>query len=141
MKADEVTRAAVMEVMEDYARLYSKGDIEGILKLFDPDAAVIGTGEDEWRTGLDELREQVERDLSQVDSVSLEYSDARVLSLGDVSWMRCRFTGRAGMGESDLSLSGRMTGVFVKNDGRWMIAQSHFSIAYGEQEEGESWPD
>jgi len=66
--------AAVMNVMNQHVEAYAKRDLDALLSLFapDPDVVFIGTGGDEKRIGLAEIKAQFERDFAQSETVSVE---------------------------------------------------------------------
>ena len=74
MKAGPKTEAAVMNVMNQHVEAYAKRDLDALLSLFapDPDVVFIGTGGDEKRIGLAEIKAQFERDFAQSETVSIE---------------------------------------------------------------------
>jgi ketosteroid isomerase-like protein len=87
-----------------------------------PDAVHIGTDAGEWWTSkelLDDVAASGDGDIQVV----ADHLDVHVQ--GDVAWVegRGRFTNRSG-GERPV----RMTGVLVREHGRWAMAQSHASI-------------
>lgn len=142
MKADAQTEAAVMAVLERFAENYTKRDLEGNLALFAPDSDVVlyGTGADEKRVGLDEIKAQIERDWSQSDATSLTYEWTSVSAADSVAWVAADVTFKAKIGEQELTLDGRLTIVLENRAGKWLIVQGHFSLPVAEQAEGESFP-
>jgi ketosteroid isomerase-like protein len=86
------------------------------------DAVHIGTDAGEWWTSK-EVVDAVAA--AGDDDVQVVADDIDVHVLGDVAWAegRGRFTNPSG-GERPV----RMTAALVREDGRWMVAQSHASI-------------
>ena len=86
------------------------------------DGVHIGTDAGEWWTSK-EILDAAAGDDGDVQVVA---DDLNVHVHGDVAWVegRARFTNRSG-GERPV----RMTGVLVRDHGRWTMAQSHSSIA------------
>ncbi len=140
MKADAQTEAAVKAVMDGFAEYYAKRDLDGILALFapDPDVVMYGTGADEKRVGLSEIKAQAERDWSQSDAASLTYEWTSVSSAGSVAWLAGDVVINAKIGEQEVTLPARFTGVFENREGKWLVVQAHISL--GAQAEGESFP-
>jgi ketosteroid isomerase-like protein len=101
------------------------GDAERLRSLLSerPDAMHIGTDAGEWWTSK-ELFDAAAADGD--DDIQVVTDDLDVHVQGDVAWVegRGRFTNRSG-GERPV----RMTGVLVREHGRWAMAQSHASIA------------
>ena len=119
-EADEV-RATVGELID----AQNAGDAERLRSLLSerPDAMHIGTDAGEWWTSK-ELFDAAAADGD--DDIQVVTDDLDVHVQGDVAWVegRGRFTNPSG-GERPV----RMTGVLVREHGRWAMAQSHASIA------------
>lgn len=143
MKADEQTEAAVKEVLDSFAKNYAKRDLEGVLALFAPDSDVVmyGTGADEKRVGLAEIRRQIERDWHQSETTSINYRWTSISAAGSVAWLAADITFKATVGGQELTLEGRLSNVLENRYGKWLIVQGHFSLPASEQAEGESFPE
>src|SRR5262252_1407807 len=113
-EADEV-RAAVGELID----AQNVGDAERLRSLLSErsDAVHIGTDAGEWWTS---------KELFDAAAADGGGDDLHVHVQGDVAWVEGsgRFTNRSG-GERPV----RMTGVLVREHGRWAMVQSHASIA------------
>lgn len=142
MIADDQIDAAVRNVMDKFMESYTKRNLEGVLALFAPDDDVVlfGTGADEKRIGLAEIRRQVERDWSQSEAAVMSYGWISISASGSVAWMSADVTYNATIGGQELTLEGRLTNVLENRHGNWLIVQLHFSLPVSEQEEGESFP-
>lgn len=119
-EADEV-RAAVGELID----AQNTGDAERLRSLLSerPDAVHIGTDAGEWWTSKELFDAAAAGGDGDIQVVT---DDLDVHVQGDVAWVegRGRFTNRSG-GERPV----RMTGVLVREHGRWATVQSHASIA------------
>lgn len=62
------------EIFRKFCDYYNKRDLDKILSLFGQDACLWGTGIDEYRIGIEEIKAQFERDWSQSTSGKLEIS-------------------------------------------------------------------
>ena len=117
----EEVRAAVGEMID----AQNAGDAERLRSLLSerPDAVHIGTDAGEWWTGKELLGDLAAGGDGDIQVVA---DDLDVHVQGDVAWVegRGRFTNRGG-GERPV----RMTGVLIRERGRWTMAQSHASIA------------
>lgn len=117
----EEVRAAVGEMID----AQNAGDAERLRSLLSerPDAVHIGTDAGEWWTGKELLGDVAAGGDGDIQVVA---DDLDVHVQGDVAWVegRGRFTNRGG-GERPV----RMTGVLIREHGRWTMAQSHASIA------------
>lgn len=140
MKADAATERDVIAVMNRMADAYRARDIAGVMACFVPDADVVmyGTGADEKRVGLEQIRFQAERDWAQSDEVSLKLDWVSVSAAGNVAWVAADTTLAVRVGDEALSFPARTTAVLEKRDGAWLLAQAHFSFPAAGQEEGES---
>jgi uncharacterized protein (TIGR02246 family) len=116
----EDVRAAIGEMID----ALNAGDARRLSALLSqrPDGVHIGTDLAEWQTSKEVLDEVAAGGDSDVWVVA---DDLDVHILGDVAWVegRGRFTSSGG-GQRPV----RMTGVLVREQGRWTIAQSHASI-------------
>lgn len=142
MKADQKTETAVMAVLNKFNEAYSRRDIDGLLALFapDPDLIVIGTGADERRIGLSELKLQAERDWSQSESLSFELGWRSVSAAGSVAWLAVEAVGWGRVDGQEISFPLRLTAVLEKRGDKWLCVQMHFSTPAAGQAEGESIP-
>ncbi len=139
---NEQVTAEVRAVLHQLADRYAAMDADGVVAgLVGEATVVVGTGVDEVRFGLAEVRALVERDMSQADELALSIENLSVKVFGDAAFAYAdvTFTGSAG-GES-FEISARWTTGLVRNSDGWRIAQMHTSVPYGEQAEGESFPD
>lgn len=142
MRADAQTETAVKSVLDAFAGKYARRDLDGLMSLFTPDADMVlyGTGADEKRMGLAEVRKQVQRDWSQSDATAITYSWTSVSAAGPVAWVAADVSFEAKVGGQEFTLPARLTGVLENREGKWLIAQTHFSFPAAGQEEGESFP-
>ena len=142
MKADAQTQAAVMATLDQFKQAYERRDIERFLSVFapDPDVVLLGTGADEKRVGLAEIRAQAERDWSQSDAASWEWGWSSISAAGPMAWAAVDAVGQITVAGQDIRLPLRLTLVLEQRDGRWLWVQAHASIPAQEQAEGESFP-
>jgi uncharacterized protein (TIGR02246 family) len=135
------TKAQIEAVLREMAERYAARDVDGVLALFvDEGALVVGTGADEVRFGSDQIRAQVQRDISQADSIAIEFGDITVNVVGGAAlcFTSAAFAGSAGGQQFELPV--RLTAALVETGAGWRIAQFHTSVAFGDQAEGESFP-
>ena len=142
MKADPETEAAIMAVMKQQLESFSKRDLDSGLAIFapDPDVVFIGTGEDEKRIGLAEIRAEFERAFSQSEAANIELGWYSVSQAGQVAWLAADAYVKATVGGQEVSFPVRFTTVFEQREGIWLVVQSHDSVPAAGQQEGESWP-
>ncbi len=142
MKANREIEGGVMATLNKFAEAYEQRDMKGVLSFLvpDTDVVVIGTGADEKRIGLDEIKLQLERDWSQTDVVSMEISRHLISAAGNVAWITADIVFRARAGRQEIKLPSRLTAVLEQRGKRWLIAQWHVSVPAAGQKEGESFP-
>lgn len=142
MKADAQTEAAVMAVLEHYTQAYEHRDMMELLANFapDPDVLIIGTGADEKRVGLAEIRKQAERDWAQSEAASFEWGWSSVSAAGSVAWLAAEAVVAAQVGGQAVHLPIRFTAVLEQRGDTWLWVQMHASFPAQEQAAGESFP-
>ena len=142
MKADRKTEAEVVAALNKLSEGYTRRDMNGLLALLapDPDVFIFGTGADERRVGLAEIRAQFERDWSQSEAASLQWGERSVSAAGAVAWVATDATFNVKAAGQEITLPGRMTCVLEKRGDKWLILQAHLSMPLAGQAEGESFP-
>lgn len=133
----------VTALLDRFAAAYSAKDVARVLALIssDPDTVLVGTGGDEIRTGPDQIRAQIERDLSQAEDITLELGPVRVSTRGDVAWAFAEATVVATVEGATHRMPVRMTTILVVDDDTLVIHSGHLSVAFAAQEAGESFAD
>lgn len=140
---DDTIQKAICNLLEEYSQAYHDKDIEGILELFvaSEELVVIGTGDDEWVNGINELKSGFERDMDQADSINVKFRDISISSSGNVAWISGHMNMEATVGGQDIYLPGRLTAVVLNKNEKWLFANLHYSLPCDLQEEGKAWPD
>ncbi|GJL78653.1 MAG: hypothetical protein NPINA01_16420 [Nitrospinaceae bacterium] len=134
MQAARQTVAEIQSVLDKFREGYGNKDMDILLSLFDsdPNVLVIGTGEDEKRTGLEEIKIQFERDFNQSDQLIVEFKNVSVSQLGSVCWVagdtHVYFTAQ----EKAMHVFLRFTGVLANREGHWLFVQTHFSLPFSD---------
>ena len=128
------------EAADQLAGYYSHKDVEGLLAITSPLFNGFGSGPDEVVHSFEELRTGISRDFSQCDEVTMKFSDTQIKEVQGFAWMIAICTITARTGSNILSLTGRMSAAFISTPGGWQVAQTHFSMPYGAQEDGQSFP-
>ncbi len=112
----EQTRTDIEAVVRRMADRYAAKDPDGVLVLFaDDEPMVVGTGADEVRFGLAEIRTQVERDLVHADSISMAFEDLSVKVVGDAASALADAAFAGSVGGEDFRLPVRLTVGLVKS--------------------------
>jgi len=136
----DVDEAIVLKTLNDFAAAYSAGDAEAVMALIshDPDSVLVWTGADEVRIGPEQIREQVERDMGQAERIEMQMGDVQVSGRGNVAWALAEPVVIATVGEEHIRMPTRLTVTLVNDDGTWLIHAGHLSVAFAEQQPGES---
>jgi hypothetical protein len=142
MQADKQTEDAVIAVFHKFYEAYTANDLNKAMATFvrDNDMVFLGDGKDERKVGPLETRAQMERDLSQAEKISFKDDWHHVSAIGNIAWMAMDGTLSWIVGETQESAPSRISVVFVKQNGQWLIAQFHFSFIELKQAEGHSFP-
>jgi ketosteroid isomerase-like protein len=142
LKADKNTENEIIEMLNRYARAYADKDLDAMINLFleDPDIVAIGTGEDEWVHGYSEHKEGFKRDITQSESIKVDFNDINVSAAGAAAWMSSYMTMYAHVSGEEIILRGRLTAVFEKVEDKWYFVHLHYSLPAVTQEIGESFP-
>lgn len=141
MTLTDVQAAEVIETIQQYATAYRKKDIRALSALFAPDISGFGSGPDEVISNHDDFIRHIRRDMSQATLLSIEYPDRQIFGDGRVAWVTSGNTMTYTVdGKTRETLRGRVTMVLRNTGSRWVIEQLHFSMPYGEQSTGQSFP-
>src|SRR5689334_20851955 len=116
MKADAATEVAVLATVNRFTEAYRTRDRDALLAVIAPDAdaMLFGTGADERRIGPAEILAQAERDWSQSDAATFDFSWTSVSAAGTVAWVAAEGVVRATAGGQEVTLPIRMTMVFER---------------------------
>ena len=134
------TSDAVRQLLDELAAAYTERDPKRALDLFADDIVFVGTGGDELRLGRKEVGEQISRDLTQAESLTVEVTDVHVgdAEVLEQAWFFAHIALEATVDGDLVSMPMRMTGVASTNDGEPRFRQTHFSLPFGEQAAGQS---
>jgi ketosteroid isomerase-like protein len=140
-KMETTKEAAIIGALNDMFRTYEARDLDAALSYFAPSATVslFGTGADERRVGLDEVRYQMERDFAQSEGISFNLDWSLVGISGSVAWVASDITIAFKVsGQPEMAFPARLSVVLQDYDGRWLAEHFHMSVAAASQEEGQS---
>jgi len=131
----------IIATIEQYATAYRKKDIRAFSTIFSPEISGFGSGADEVIHNHADLIRQIRRDVSQADVHAVAFSDRQIIGDGRIAWVTSKSTMTFSVGGSaKQTLSGRSTMVLKNTGSRWVIAQLHFSLPFGGQSTGQSFP-
>ena len=133
--------AEVRSVVYQMAERYGALDADGVLAMFvEENTVLVGTGADEVRFGTAEARLQVVRDMSEVDGLSMGMENLSVNVFGEAAFAYSDAVINASVDGESFKFPVRATIGLIRTSDGWRIAQIHFSVAYGEQAPGRSFP-
>ncbi|MBF0318500.1 MAG: nuclear transport factor 2 family protein [Nitrospirae bacterium] len=137
MKAAAEAEKQIFRLLDDFAEGYSRKDINGMLSLYSTDSDLVfyGTGADEKRVGIEEIKLQLERDFTQTDSLNIKYEWRLASCAGEIAWVAADTTINAIIEREEYIFPGRLTLVLKNTGGRWLIVQGHLSLPLLEQKE------
>ncbi|WP_292364427.1 MULTISPECIES: nuclear transport factor 2 family protein [unclassified Methanoculleus] len=140
MRVSEQTQNQILAVLRRMAEATARKDVGGIMALADPDFRGFGTGADEKAIGREAYRRQLERDFSQAETISLEFSDIRIGAEGTVAWVMAGTAYHIVADGVSQTLNGRLTAVLRGTGHAWVFAQMHYSLPAEGQEAGRLYP-
>ena len=141
MTLTDVQVAEVVETIQQYATAYRKKDIRALAALVATGISGFGSGPDEVISNHDDFIQHTRRDMSQATLLSIEYPDPQIFGDGRVAWVTSGNTMTYTVdGKTKETLRGRVTMVLRNTGSRWVIEQLHFSMPYGAQSMGQSFP-
>jgi ketosteroid isomerase-like protein len=141
MKLTKAREAEVIETMERYSTAYRKKDLRALSEIFSPDITGFGSGPDEVIADHASFIRQMKRDMSQATILSVVFSGRKIFGDGRVAWATSKSTITFTVdGTRKQTIQGRSTMVLQNTGSRWLIGQLHFSMPFGEQSAGQSFP-
>lgn len=141
MKLTPAQEAEVIATMNQYATAYQKKDVRTLSEIFSPDITGFGSGPDEVISNHNDFIRQIKRDISQADILAVEFTDRKIFGDGRVAWVTSKSSITFTIdGAAKQTLYGRSTMVLRGTGSRWVIEQLHFSMPFGGQSQGQSFP-
>lgn len=143
MRGSPAAEAAALAIPYKFAEAYARRDLRSVLALFadDRDVVFIGTGTDERRVGLAEVREQIRRNLDQSRALLFRFDWVRASAAGPVAWVAAEGAMQVEVREGEMDLPIRFTGVLEVVHGEWLLVLAHLSTPTMGQVTGASFPD
>lgn len=138
-----VDATMIRKVLDEFAAAYASRNVDAVIRCFvrEPDMVMVGTGADEIRIGPDQLREQIERDLSQAERLELQLGEIHVSGRDDVAWTFAQPVVTAMVDGEQVRMPLRMTLVLVHDQGQWLVHSGHLSAALAAQQPGQSYAE
>jgi uncharacterized protein (TIGR02246 family) len=117
-----------LRVLEKWTEAFTKSDVDGIVKLYAPDALFLGTGSKTLVTKPEEIRKYFEAALLNNHPRSATVGDHSVMVLSDTAVVITGMDTVTGTRDGKaFSANGRVTFVVVKREPGWQIVHFHRS--------------
>ena len=141
MQVSEQTQNQIMAVLRQMAKATAEKNLDAMKALVDPDFQGFGTGSDEKVFGREAYLRHLERDFSQAETISLEFSDVCIGAEGTVAWVMAGMAYHIVADGALQTLNGRLTAVLRGTGHAWVFVQLHYSLPAEDQKAGQSYPE
>ena len=123
-----------------FVSAYNARNLEACLELFADNAILYGTGRDEERIGIVEIKAQFVRDWAQSEANSVITKDVTGAEFEKFAFAGANVNFRATINKLEYEWFGRLSFVWTRNEeNRWEIIHLHASMP-SEQARGQSFP-
>jgi uncharacterized protein (TIGR02246 family) len=117
-----------LQVLEKWTKAFTDSDVDGIVKLYAPDALFLGTGSTTVVTKPEGIRTYFEQAFGRIKSPSANLGDHSVMVLSDTVVVVTGLDTITGVRDgTPLSANGRVTFVVAKRGSDWQIVHFHRS--------------
>lgn len=117
-----------LKVVDKWTKAFTESDVDGIVKLYAPDAIFLGTGSKTLVTKPEEIRKYFEAALRNNRPRGASVGEHAVMILSDTAVVVTGMDTVTGTRDgSTFSANGRVSFVLVKRDQDWKIAHFHRS--------------
>jgi ketosteroid isomerase-like protein len=122
--------------IRDWYYAASEAQSEAFLGFFldSPETVYLGSDPQESWYGIDEIRANFLENFKTYGKWTVMSKDLRVYQAGEVAYFTDEVEFSARLGGSSIAEDARMSGVLIKKDGKWKIAQAHFSFGVPNQQ-------
>lgn len=120
----------VADIEKTMMKLFNKGDIDGILKLFNDDFVGFSSTKHERLTKLAQLKKTFLYYLKEGDSVKYSIKNLKVKIIGESALATFYWQVDIKKKSKVKSIDGRASHVFILKDDKWKIVHEHFSKAH-----------
>lgn len=117
-----------LQIVEKWTKAFTESDVDGIVKLYAPDALFFGTGSKTLVTKPEEIRKYFEQALLSNRPRSATVGDHSVMILSDTAVVVTGLDTVTGVRDGKpFSANGRVTFVVAKRGSGWQIVHFHRS--------------
>jgi ketosteroid isomerase-like protein len=131
--SDSPATREIFAMLQQLNEGLARRNVNGIMELFavSPEALVIGSKAGKIARGTDELRELFRTIVSAETNTRFDWKSYTVHSEGDVAWLFALADLVHESPEQTSRVPYRMTGLFLRQNGRWKWVQYHGSEPIG----------
>ena len=117
-------------LIRDWYYAASEGQVESFLNFFlqNESTVYIGTDPHEIWYGFNQIKESIEENFRTYGKWTVMSKNLQVHRAGDAAFFSDEVELSARYGGSSIAEDARMSGVLVLQEGKWRIAQVHFSF-------------
>jgi len=126
---DSIERALV-NIEKAMVKLFNKGDVDSILKLFHEDFIGFSSTKHERLTKLSQLKKTFHYYLKEGDKVKYTINNLKVKIFGETAMATFYWRVDIQKNKKVKSIDGRGSHIFLLIDSGWKIAHEHFSKAH-----------
>lgn len=132
MKANPETEKAVLNVLDTLNEVYAQKNASLLDAILSPDtdAVMLDVGAGMTYVGPQSIKSVVQESFAGFESSLTTWETTSVSASGPVAWVLAE-------GRTEMRFNGenstwpmRLTAVLENRNGRWLLAQSHFSMPY-----------
>jgi uncharacterized protein (TIGR02246 family) len=118
----------VLQVLEKWTKAFKDSDVDGIVKLYAPDALFLGTGSKTVVTKPEEIRTYFEQAFLRIKPPSATLGDHSVMNVSDTVVVVTGLDTITGVRDgTPFRSNGRVTFVVAKRGSDWQIVHFHRS--------------
>jgi hypothetical protein len=135
MEANIKIQDEITKIFDDFFELYLSGKLDELMDFFitEPDVTMISAGSGEKKVGPENIKSQFKENFSRKEKiVSMGYENLMVSESEkeEVVWVSSDLKVQIAGEKQEVNLLLRLTGVLVKRDNKWKIAQMHSSAPF-----------
>jgi len=133
----------MLSVFNQFVDAYNNRNLVVALDCFraEPPPVAFGSGKDERRVGLNEIREQLQRDWNQSLTTKVKVVQINYEQGPDYGWVAAELNVTVGFEAGKECMPARMSVVMQKeSEEHWKIAHMHLSLPAFDEPDGASFP-
>lgn len=121
------SQALIVETMMAWAKGFSASSVDNIIALYSQDASLWGTFSSEIRASPESIRDYFDKIFSFTHR-NVTFKDFNIRLYGDTAISAGLYTFSLKNAGQKLVVPARYSFIYVKQNGRWLIAEHHSSV-------------